>query len=68
MMSKEQQPAKRGPGRPRRGQGSQHVDLTLSREVIAALEQVAANKSQFVDDWLRQHLDIARILDTPASQ
>lgn len=48
---------KRGVGRP--SQGKVHIDLTLSEEVVRVLREMPAGKrSQFVDEWLRQHPQI----------
>jgi hypothetical protein len=50
-------------GRPRRGsEKKQHVDITLSPEIIRALEQVTSNKSHFIEEVLRQHPEIAKHL------
>lgn len=53
---------KRGPGRPRRGEGTEHIDLTLSKEVIAFLRAMpSGERSQFVDQWMKQHPEYKRI-------
>lgn len=66
--------AKRGPGRPKTGKKKRHADMTLSISVLDVLDQFAKeaetrkeffNKSQFVDDWLKQHPLIAERLDKP---
>jgi hypothetical protein len=49
-------------GRPRRGKGTRHVDLTLTIEVIEALESITTNKSRFIDDLLRQEPQICGVI------
>jgi hypothetical protein len=65
---------KRGPGRPKTGKKKKHADMTLSISVLDVLEQFAEeakarqeffNKSEFVDNWLKQHPLIAERLDKP---
>ena len=57
-----QEQMKRGPGRP--PQGKVHIDLTLSAEVVSVLRKMpAGQRSKFVDDWLRQHPQIAEQLE-----
>jgi hypothetical protein len=47
---------KRGPGRPRKGEGTEHLDLTLSVEVITFLRTMTSgDRSNFVDRWIKQH-------------
>ena len=61
------QQAKRGPGRPPQGSAHRvHMDLTLSAEVVKLLREMPAGmRSKFVDDWLRQHPQIAERLAQP---
>ena len=60
----EEQQEKRGPGRPRRGEGTGHIDLTLSKEVITFLRSMPAGKrSRFVDEWIKQHPEYMRMLE-----
>lgn len=62
---------KRQPGREKRTPlGTQHVDITLSREVIVALHDIKKESdqgesiSQFIDNWLRQHPRVKAKLET----
>ena len=53
----------RRPGRPRKGhEKRERVFWTISREVVAALDQVTDNQSDFVDSWLRQQPQVAEQL------
>lgn len=62
---------KRGRGRPSQGKTTRHTDLTLSIEVLSALQEIADelkqkgeifNRSRFVDDCIKQHPAVAEKL------
>jgi len=51
-----EQQAKRGPGRPPGGKGTERIDLTLSKEVAAFLRSMpSGERSAFVDKWIKQN-------------
>lgn len=52
------QEVKRGVGRPPKGKGTRHIDLTLSIEVVAFLRSLPLGvRSDFVDVCIKQHSD-----------
>jgi hypothetical protein len=54
---------KRGRGRPPTGKIVVHVDLTLSRDVAAALKSLpSGERSRLVDEWLREHPVLKEII------
>lgn len=53
----EQQPAKRGPGRPRSGR-KPRIDITISRDAIHFIDWLIGehgNLSQFIDEQVKAH-------------
>lgn len=56
-----QEQAKRGPGRPARGRGTRHVEVTLSLDVIEFLaakkeQDPTFSKSAYVDQAVREKM------------
>ena len=48
---------KRGPGRPRVGSGSEHIDLTLPHEMVGFLRSMpAGQRSKFVRESIEQNV------------
>ncbi len=53
------QAVKLGVGRPRRGEGTEHIDLTLSKEIIAFLRSIpTGDRSKFVNNLLKQEVGL----------